>query len=172
MSYLKQFILPVRGLGLGRKSFKYKIGNEFFEQFENSEIEHADILLQLEVNKQTRMIVLEFNFSGTILTQCDRCLDEFNFEIKSKQSLYVKLGSENDELTDEMIVISEQEHELDLAQHIYEFINLSLPIKKVHKIDKNGNSLCNKEMLKKLNKLTVDEETKTDPRWNKLKDLM
>ena len=55
LSYLKQFILPVRGLGPGRKSFKYKIGKEFFEQFENSEIEQANILLHLEVNKQTKL---------------------------------------------------------------------------------------------------------------------
>lgn len=172
MSYLKQFILPVKGMGLGRSSFGYEIGKTFFEQFENSEIEQAKIHLNLDVNKQSRMLVLDFKISGTILTQCDRCLYDFNLEINNKQTLYVKLGNESDQENDEMMIISESEHELNIAQFVFEFIYLSLPIKKVHYEDKNGNSLCNKEMLKKLSSHQAEEEKQIDPRWNKLKDLM
>lgn len=63
-------------------------------------------------------------------------------------------------------------YELDLQQQIYEFIMLALPIRRVHPVDKNGNSTCDPVMLKKLDELIVDEEKDTDPRWDELKKLM
>ena len=104
LSYLKQFILPVKGMSLGISSFEYEIGKTFFEQFENSEIEQAKIHLNLDVNKQSRMLVLDFKINGTILTQCDRCLDNFNLEINDRQTMYVKFGNESDHENDEMII--------------------------------------------------------------------
>ncbi len=172
MSYLKQFTLPVKGFGLGRSSFEYKIGNQFFEHFEDSEVSEASIAVMLDVNKQSNMMVLNFNMHGTVQTQCDRCLDDFDFIIESKQTLFVKYGNEETDLNDDVIFISEGEHEINVAQFIFEFINLSLPIKKVHGIDKKGKSLCNKEMLNKISDHSVEEEEQSDPRWDKLKDLM
>jgi uncharacterized metal-binding protein YceD (DUF177 family) len=63
------------------------------------------------------------------------------------------------------------ENELDLQQHLYEFIMLALPIKRVHPNDEEGNSTCDPVMLKKLDELIVDEEPGTDPRWDELKKL-
>ena len=169
---MKQFTLPVKGLSLGRSSFKYEIGNEFFEHFENSEIEKANIQLILEIEKQSRMLVLDFKIHGKIQTQCDRCLDEFDLEIENHQKLYVKTGNEESNENDDMIIIAENEHEFNIAQFIYEFVNLSLPIKKVHGNNKEGKSLCNNEMLNKLKNYSVNDDKKIDPRWDKLKDLM
>jgi uncharacterized metal-binding protein YceD (DUF177 family) len=169
---LKQFTLPLKGIGLGQQSFNYVIGKEFFEQFEDSEIENATIQAVINLNKQTRIIEIEFNFKGTVMVQCDRCLDDFDLPLDVNHKLYVKFGKDETEETDDMIVLSESEHEFNLAQSIYEFINLSLPIKKVHGTNKQGKSLCNAEMLSKLSNYIVDTKEKTDPRWNKLKDLM
>ena len=63
-------------------------------------------------------------------------------------------------------------HELDLQQHLYEFIHLALPIKRVHPGDKNGKSTCDPVMLKKLEELIVEEEKEERPRWDELKKLM
>ncbi|NOZ46203.1 MAG: DUF177 domain-containing protein [Chlorobi bacterium] len=169
---MKQYFLPIKGLSLGRKSFNYKIGNTFFEQFENSEIKQAKVDLILNVNKQSSFIALEFNLKGEILVQCDRCLDDFFFPVENKLSVFIKNGQEHDEQTEEMIILSENEHEFNIAPYIFEFINLSLPIKKVHGKDNNGNSLCNKEMLKKLSDYSTEKESKTDPRWDNLKNFI
>ena len=57
-------------------------------------------------------------------------------------------------------------------QHIYEYIQLALPIKRVHTDDSEGNSTCDPEMLKKLNEFIVEEENNTDPRWDELRKLI
>jgi len=59
-----------------------------------------------------------------------------------------------------------------LQQHIYEFIHLALPIRRVHPDDKKGNSTCDPIMLKKLEELVIDEDVDNDPRWDELKRLM
>ena len=56
-------------------------------------------------------------------------------------------------------VIQRSETVLDLAEWIYEYILLSLPIQKVHGEDSNGHSMCNPEALKYLN--LAEEDTKT-----------
>jgi uncharacterized protein len=64
------------------------------------------------------------------------------------------------------------EHELDMKQYFYEYILLALPIKRVHPDDKNGNSTCDPEMLKKLKEHIISEEVESDPRWDELKKLI
>jgi uncharacterized metal-binding protein YceD (DUF177 family) len=51
---------------------------------------------------------------------------------------------------------------------------MTIPIRRVHPLDKNGKIGCNPEMIKKLNELLIDEEKEdnTDPRWDELKKLM
>jgi len=71
-------------------------------------------------------------------------------------------------------MISAGENHLDLAQYIYEFIYLSLPLQKVHGKNKAGKSLCNQDMLERLGSMTSnnDDDEIDDPRWDKLKDLI
>ncbi|HKJ79252.1 MAG TPA: DUF177 domain-containing protein, partial [Prolixibacteraceae bacterium] len=69
-----------------------------------------------------------------------------------------------------------EEHQLNLAQLIYEYISLAIPLKRVHPEDKNGDSQCDTEMLDKINnyvqpEVDKDEEENVDPRWAALKKL-
>ena len=73
------------------------------------------------------------------------------------------------EENDEIVVIPEHDYEIDLSQYLYEYINLILPYRKVHGEDENGNSLCNPDIIKKIEEHT--EEEATDPRWDALKKL-
>jgi uncharacterized metal-binding protein YceD (DUF177 family) len=68
--------------------------------------------------------------------------------------------------------IHEKAHELDLLHFLYEAIELALPTQLIHANDKNGNPTCNPEMLRKLAELAPKPlDTKTDPRWDALKEL-
>ena len=53
--------------------------------------------------------------------------------------------------------LSPNETELPLGQYIYESISLSLPYRKIHPEDANGNSLCNPDMLSRF-KIVSEEE--------------
>jgi uncharacterized metal-binding protein YceD (DUF177 family) len=86
--------------------------------------------------------------------------------------ILVKFGKNIEDSDPDIITLPVDEHELDLKQHIYEFILLDLPIKRVHPDDNDGNSTCDPVMLKKLEELIVEDEIENDPRWDELKKLI
>jgi uncharacterized metal-binding protein YceD (DUF177 family) len=74
----------------------------------------------------------------------------------------------------DILSLPSDEYELDLKQHFYDYINLALPIKRVHPVDRNGKSTCDPLMIKKLREHLVEEEAEekqNDPRWDELKKL-
>ena len=70
-------------------------------------------------------------------------------------------------------MISREAHEIVIDQYLFEFIVLSLPVKRIHPDDPDGNPACNKEMMKKLNQYLINDEQKiNDPRWDDLKSII
>ena len=115
------------------------------------------------------MLVFDFVINGSINVICDRCLDNFDFLIDKQERLIVKFGEEFGEENDDIIIIPETEHQIDISSNLYEYIILMLPIKKTHPEDENGNTMCNPEIIKKLNELSKPEP---DSRWDSLKGLI
>jgi uncharacterized protein len=170
---LKEFSLRFAGLEQGDHEFEFKANKRFFENFESSEISNANLTVLVEMQKHEKMLLLCFKLKGSVSLVCDRCLDLFEFELNTQNNLIVKIGEKQEEETDEIISISEHEAEINIAQFIYEYAHLSLPVKRVHPMDDSGNSACNKEIIAKLNKhIRSDAEAeKTDPRWETLSKL-
>jgi uncharacterized metal-binding protein YceD (DUF177 family) len=162
----KEYTIQFVGLSVGEHEYEYNIKDAFFDDFEYSEIKHANI----------NMMVIHFDISGTVNMDCDRCTTEFDLPITGNYKLIVKMGGhETGNEDDDIITVATNEHELDLTQYIYEYITLSLPIKRVHPDDENGNNTCNKEVLSKLENFLIEEEKQdedeSDPRWNDLKNI-
>jgi uncharacterized protein len=169
VDYMKQFVIPFSGLKLGNHEYEFDLGGEFFESFEFSDIHQGRVKISCVMERQERMLIFHFNIKGTVKVPCDRCLEEFDQEINGEQRYIVKFGEDEHEETEEIIVINEKQNHLDLSQLFFEYVILMLPEKKVHGNDENGNSLCNPEVLKKLNELAVDHPI--DPRWESLRNL-
>jgi uncharacterized protein len=169
----REFVIPFSGLSIGVHDYDFEIKDKFFSHFEGSEIDNGNFRIDLELTKQSTMLVLKFTISGTTNVMCDRCSDMFNMQVEGEQRLIVKLGDEDFGDNDEIVSIPASESEYDVGRHIYEYIILSLPQRRVHPDIKKGKTGCNKEMLKKLEDIAAkeEEEKKTDPRWDKLKDL-
>jgi uncharacterized metal-binding protein YceD (DUF177 family) len=175
MQARKEYIIQFVGLSLGEHKFDFEVTDKFFENLEFSEIKHAKLQIELSLLKQSQMIVLHFNINGTVKALCDLCASEFDLPISGNHKLIVKVGgsdSGNDD--DDIITVAANEHQLDLSTYLYEYITLSLPIKRVHPEDKDGNSTCDLETLNKLEKFIIAEEPKEeeiDPRWSGLKNI-
>jgi uncharacterized protein len=166
--------IPLSGMKEGRHTFDFEIGNEFFEEFEESEIKEGSLKAYIEMDKRSSHIDLLIRITGTIMVSCDRCLELFSWPLECENRLLVKLGKSISEDDPDILSLLSDEHELELMQHFYEFIYLALPIKRVHPADKNGKSTCDPVMLKKLRELLVEEEgddKQNDPRWDELKKL-
>lgn len=170
----KDYIIQFVGLPAGKHEYEFSAGDAFFEHFEYSEIKQGDVKIRMTLLKQSAMLSLDFEIGGTVRVNCDLCTEEFDLPISGSYKLIVKIGgSESGDEDDDIITISATEHELDLAQYIYEYIMLSLPIRRVHPPDAGGNSTCNKEMLEKIRQYLVDNSggQESDPRWNQLKNI-
>lgn len=170
----KEYIIQFIGLPVGKHEYEFEVTDKFFDNLEYSEIKRGKIKVDLTLLKQSSMMSLEFKISGTVKMNCDLCTVEFDLPISRDYKLIVKVGgSDSDEEDDDIITVAANEHQLDLAQYIYEYIILSLPIKRVHPLDKKGNSTCDQEMLEKIQKYLTEEEKKenSDPRWDGLKNI-
>ncbi len=169
MNPLKDYIIQFSGLSEGMHSFEFVVDDTFFKAFEYSEITDGKVKVAMQLDKQTTMMIMEFAINGYITCVCDRCLEDYQQEIAGNERIIVKFSDDKSEESDEIKVISPAAFEIDISQDVYEFINLLLPIKRVHPEDKKGKSSCNPEIIKILNKLNAQK--KIDPRWEELKKI-
>ena len=176
MKPLIAFEVQFVGLKLGEHIFEYDIDNTFFEHFEYDEFNDVQLKVTLTLQKKTTLLELDFEVEGDINFNCDLTNEPFNQPISSKFSLIVKFGSEYNDDNEEILIIPHGDYKINVANHIYELIVLSVPQKRLHPGIENGT--LNSEILKKLEDLSPKSlENKSsnndiDPRWNSLKKLL
>lgn len=172
MDILKKFNIPFVGLKEGKHNFKYTIDKKFFEHFEFTEFINPSLKSDLVLNKKLTFLEINFKVDGKVTIPCDVSTELFEHKIKSENNLIVKFGSSDYE-SDDILVISEGSYQINVAQHIYETIVLSLPLKKIHPGIKNGTLKSDiLEKLKALEPKKNNSDGSIDPRWNKLKELL
>jgi uncharacterized metal-binding protein YceD (DUF177 family) len=176
MNIEKDFLIPFVGLKQGKHQFDYQIDKKFFEGFDFDEYNDVAIKVQLVLDKKSTMLELAFKHKGTVNVPCDLTGEEFDLPIKGKLNLIVKFGDTFNNENDELLVLPHGEFQVNIAQCIYEMIVLSVPSKRVHPGVKDGT--LQSEAITKLNELAPKEplkekeEENTDPRWDKLKQLL
>jgi len=172
MSILSFYNIAFKGLSQGKHIFDYEVDQKFFAEFEGGIVDEGKVSVRLTLEKQSSLMVFWFEVQGTVQVQCDRCLEMYNQPIKSKDRIFVKFGEKEFVEGDDVIWVSTNDYQLNVAQLIYEFIGLAIPIKKIHPDDENGNSTCDPEMIKKLEKYIVREGEENPSVWNDLKKLL
>jgi len=166
------FIIPISGIKEGHHLFEFRIGNEFFEEFEESEIKEGNLQATIELDRRSSHFDLIFKISGKVKVCCDRCLELFFLPVSCENRLLVKFSKTRDESDPDILEIPADENELDIKQYLYEFIHLALPIQRIHPGGKGGKNSCDPDMLEKLSKHIVNEEKNNDPRWDELRKLI
>lgn len=173
MKDLKQFNIQFVGLKEGNHLFNYTIDNKFFEAFNYDEFESSSIKVSLSFVKKSTLFELVFTTEGTVEVPCDLTNELYNQEIDSELPLVVNFGPEYNDENEEILILSHEDYEFNVAQFIYEMIVLAVPNKRIHPKVLDGT--MESEALKKLKELEIKKvkavET-TDPRWDKLKNLI
>jgi uncharacterized metal-binding protein YceD (DUF177 family) len=171
MSTSKAYTIQFASLAIGEHQFEMDVNDPFFEDFEFSEIKQGSVKVKINLLKQSTMMVLEIELGGMVKANCDRCAAEFDLAISGNYRLVVKTSGEQNsvgEEDDDIIAVSASESKLDLSQHLYEYLVLSLPIKREHSSIED----CDKEVLGKLNNFLVEDNSNSqkpfDPRWDDL----
>lgn len=188
MGKFDAYKIDLKNLSSGVHKFEYLLENKFFIDIDGDEVQKGKVKILLDVKRSSAMFEMNFQIEGVVYIPCDRCLDDMELPVESKNRLVVKFGKEYAEESDEIVVIPEDEGSINLAWFLYEFIALTIPMKHVHPPGK-----CNKTMSSKLKKhsakstedeyegdsegdddMSVDNDIvdTTDPRWDALKGLM
>ena len=163
--------IDLKGLQEGLTTLEYTLDDTYFQEIESSEISAGQVHVKVEIRKTRMFWELMLHTEGLVTIPCNLCMDDMEQQIAADNRLVVKLGEENNE-DDELVIVDEDEGILDLSWYIYEFIALAIPIRHVHAPGK-----CNAAMMKVLEEHSTDRSsdeestTSVDPRWEKLKNI-
>ncbi len=182
MSNLKNYIVDLKSMEKDVCEMDFSVENDLFQGLEQEEIKGGYLDVHLCVKKLAGVFDLSFDINGEVIIVCDRCLDDMAQPISTEAKVRVKFGSEYKDDGSDVIIVPETEGVINVAWLIYEFAALAIPIQHVHPAGE-----CNPEMMDilKLHEGHIPEEmnpkgvegadadcTESDPRWNKLKNLL
>ena len=174
MERKSEFMLPFVGLKEGVHHFKYDIENTFFKAYDFNDFFDAKIKVDLTFDKKATLMNLNFKAVGSVEVACDVSNEHFDFPIDTNYDWIIKFGDDYNNDNDEILIIPHGTYQIDVAHPIYEMIVLAIPLKIIHPGIEDGT--LESEILNKLEELKPKErstsEQESDPRWNKLKDLL
>lgn len=180
MKELSKYNIDIYGLEDKQYDYDMESGNAFFDELDQDLVEQGHFKTHVTLTKSSTMIQLHFHIEGSVELLCDRTLEPFEEPIDANERIILKFGDRNEELTDEIEIISRNTNRINVAKYIFEFIALSLPVKKLHpslREDDEEDELEDEDAFlvysSEEQEETEDEPTeeKIDPRWEALKKL-
>lgn len=159
---------------MGVNEYTFLLNDEFLAKIEGAAVTHANVTATLRLFKVESMYELKFHLKGSVVCECDVCLEDFELPMDEQFKLLIKVSESENYDDDEIIYITEKVIEYDLSQYLYESVMLSIPTRKT--CDMSGTKECNKEVIAKLEELSHIEEEENDddttnPTWDKLKGI-
>jgi len=171
-----QYDLAIAKLAHKTHHFAFELDRAFFAQFEQNLVQDGNLHADVTLDKTDRLLTLDFHITGTVRLVCDRSLDEFDQPIDVKEQLLVRFGDRELELDDNVLQITPETQTLPLAQHLFDYIGLALPMKKLHprfqnEPDENPESDSKLIFTTRQPGDDADDEDAGDPRWDALRNL-
>ena len=176
MNPLRAYDIHIAGLDNKRYDYDFTSDDAFFVALEQDLIRKGAVQTHLILEKSETMIRLNFHSTGLVEQICDRCLDEYEEPVDTRQTMLLKFGDHNEELSDEIELIERNTQTINVARYIFEFIGLSLPMKRLHPRFRDEEEDDDEDVkLIYRSGTTSDEETdeqpEADPRWAALRKL-
>ncbi len=157
----REYIIPFIGLKLGEHHYEFEIKTNFFNELTYSLIEGGEVAVKLAFEKKETMMIGHFSCEGKVFTNCDRCNTPVEVPVKGAFRLVFKLSTEQTD-DESLIVLSPETFELDVHEHIYELIIISLPLRSVH-----PKGECDEEMMEVMSQYVVNTlEEDDDLDWD------
>ena len=168
---LETLKIDLKGLNEGVNYLEFDLDDTYFKAIDAPEVSQGKVRVLLDITRTGNdFFTLDFHETGVVMVPCDICLDPMEQSIEITQRLEVKLGTENSE-EDDLVMVAEDEGILDITWYLYEFIALAIPIKHVHAPGK-----CNPAMIRALEEHSAarsgqEDGVAVDPRWEALLKL-
>jgi uncharacterized metal-binding protein YceD (DUF177 family) len=173
MSHRREYEIAFVGLKPGVHEFSYEIDDKFFDEFQQQDFRNCKANVKLSLDKKTGFMLLKFELGGKLEVSCDRCGNNLPIELWDEFNIIVKIVDEAELMNEQgddpdVYYISRGESHIGVANWIYEFINLSIPMQKVCSFENMDGPYCNKEVKEMLKKMENGTEQKENPIWKDL----
>ncbi len=179
MNQRREFEIAFVGLKPGVHVYEYRIEDKFFALYGEQDFNNCKADVKLSLERNSSFMQLKFDISGNVDVVCDKCGNSLNKQLWDEFNIIVKMVDEPEIMNEQeedpdVYYIGRNESHLYVADWIYEFVNLSLPMQKRCNLEELGGPLCNKEVLEKLRQMEIDVMKDINPQWKgleKFKDL-
>ena len=166
MKQLSAYDIDLQQLGDEPIALHLVLDEQFFQALPDAEIHSGRLDATVRIAALGERFEADLSVKGTVTVPCDRCLQPMDLPVDEEEHLVFKLGEAYEELSDELVVIDQEDAVVHFDWYLYEMIALAVPMRCVHE---DGG--CDPAMEQYLSGEAVEEEPKTDPRWEKLKQL-
>ena len=169
MSRSDDRIIRFSGLKPGRYTYGFVLDDEFFNSFENDEVQGGKVEIAAEMERMEHMLMFTFKIEGELVTWCDRCLGELKVPIEGEEHLCVRFSDSETTDDENVVVLPEGAFEIDLTQWLFEYAVVRLPMQHIHSAGE-----CDPEtvrFIKSDEELAEEKHGEPDPRWDALKGL-
>lgn len=138
---------------------EFEGNNDFFMDLEQELklIEKGNFKATVTLDKSETMIQMLYKIKGSVELTCDRSLDLFDFPFDITQKMILKFSDHTEEITEELMFIDRNVQFINVAQDIFDFICLQIPIKKLHP-RYTENEVTYESLMKKFEDEYVEDE--------------
>jgi len=177
MDKIAKYNVAFTGLKNGKHDFVFDIGQEFFDLFESeNEFTGANIVASVSLGKHSSFMKFEIKIEGSVILVCDISGSEYFQHISGGTNVIVKFGERYDDTDGEMITISRNQSEFNVAKLIFEVVVLSIPMKRLSPDLTDENFKILNDFTPKIDEGYLDDFHKNsnddlDPRWSMLRKL-
>lgn len=165
-----EFSLPIKGLIDGMHQFSFQVNDSFFDMYTESLVRKGSFEVKLNLEKKPSLLVLDFETDGFIHVPCDRCLKSIDIAVSAEEQYLVKYADE-DIRNEEVIFIQTDTSHVNVADMIYEMIQLHLPLINVKDCDEDDYKDCDQDMLDYLDMNDTPEDKEGYDIWGDLKNI-
>ena len=174
MDALAPFRIPVASLKSDYARYSWELGPDFFRLFDDEhETEKGTFNVEMVLLRTGTVTTLTFTVNGVVQTTCDRCLIPIEMPIEGNYEIIVKFGDPS-LTTDEVIFIDPEASELNVGQHVYDFVLLSIPIsRRIPGCESMDNPPCDMTILSYLSETKEQNENpgSDDSLWEDLRKV-
>lgn len=135
----------------------FNLSDSFFEELDQEEIVGGQLQVTALVKEKTGdYFSIQFTAKGEVSVLCDRCLERVVYDVEVEDEALVYYG-DGEPSNIEARVLPPRINVYDLAWDVYEAVELSLPLQRIHPAGQ-----CNPDMVEHLKALEATQDGEDD----------
>ena len=147
MDWKKEFEIPLIGIKSSVRDIEYVLDPSFFKHYESEDCEQGNFKVNLTIERRPYIIEMFFTLKGSVEVSCDRCLEEIKLPAQSEFKLMLKSSEEFSDDDVDVWFIPRDTSSINIADLLYEYAVLSIPIIKVYDCESESEPPCNSDIL-------------------------